>query len=227
MTQRQIEVPRKQIIVPTGERMGYLAAREAVRDNGGLPSNVLHDDTLVYSDAWKALRRIGYYAAWAREVLVYPSTYGKFRKGKDAVDAFRDRSGREWIFPASSIPQEALERAKVGLFVDPQHIEVGDKRVVVESEPQLVVVLSLFRQNQGQRGKVDERTRVPLEVPHDAAYYGLPEDQVRWLWRTGGVGVRPLAREGLPNRQVVGAAWGQDSRLGVASVQLAGIKRSD
>ncbi|MDO8554536.1 MAG: hypothetical protein Q7S22_07040, partial [Candidatus Micrarchaeota archaeon] len=108
----------------------YLRAREIAAEKGTrLASNVLHDDYLVRSDRYQEVRRV--YAAWAREVLVYPAKDGQFAKGKDVVDSVKDTSGREWVFPASCIPEVAVGRDNVGLFIDPQKVEVDSKRVVI------------------------------------------------------------------------------------------------
>ena len=212
---------KRQIIVPTGENLGWLKAREAVSDRGGLPSHVLHDDILVklwpvLSEPEKAKLR-NYYAAWAKEVLVYPEKGGQFQKGKDVVDAHKDDSGRKWVFPASGMPEEAVGRAKVGLFVDPETVEVTANRVVVLASPKNVIVLSSFIQTNAQMGQVDERTRVPLEVAE-----WFTDDQKRWLYRIGGSGVRPLVRdvEGVGGRRGVYACYGHGKAFGVAYVDL-------
>jgi hypothetical protein len=134
-----------------------------------------------------------YYGAWAREVLVYPKKDGEFKKGRDVVDAFKDDKGREWIFPAHSIPEVAIGRKGIGLFVDPQEIEVKDKKAVVLARPESIVVLENFIQNNGEIGKVNEATRIPLSVEKSESQ-DLTDDQRRWLWRVNGAGVRPLVR---------------------------------
>ena len=214
---------QKPVIVPIGERKGWLEARKSVQDKGGLPSNVLHDDILVglwptLPDAEKAKLR-GYYPAWAREVLVHPAKGDQFKKGKDVVDAHKDDAGREWVFPVSSMPEEAVGRAKVGLFVDPESVEVTGSRVVVLASPKNVVVLPSFIQENAQMGKVDERTRVPLEVAPEVAEM-LTHDQKRLLYRINGVGVRPLVRVvfDLDGRDVFAYDDGLGGAFGVAYV---------
>ena len=207
---------RTQKIIPTGEHAGWLKAREALRDKGGLPSNVLHDDVLVRSDQWKKLTE--YYPAWAREVLVYPAKNGQFRKGEDVVDSFEDEAGRKWIFPASSIPEEAIGRHKVGLFVDPGSVEVTDKKVIISAKSQSAVVLGPFIQDDGLSGIVDDETRVPLESEREPV-----EDQKRWLYRVKGSGVRPLVRDVYGyyyGRRLVRAGDWLGKAFGVAYVGL-------
>lgn len=213
---------QKQTIVYTGKDAGYLDARELVREKGGLPSNVLHDDILVRSDDWKQLRAQNYYGVWAREVLVYPAKNGEFKKGKDVVDAFKDDKGREWVFPASSIPEVATGRKGIGLFVDPQNVEVSDKRVVVLAEPKSLVVLENLIQNSGEVGKVHEATRIPLFVEKEERQY-LTDDQKRWFYRVDGAGVRPLVRVyyGFEGRRYVFAIYRPDNGFGVRWVSLS------
>ncbi|MBU0591309.1 hypothetical protein KKD40_03770 [Candidatus Micrarchaeota archaeon] len=219
------EVLRRQVIKPTGENAGWLDARNSVKNKGGLQSNVLHDDVLV--KLWPKLSEQerdqlkSYYPAWAREVLVYPTKGGQLRKGVDVVDGYEDDAGRNWILPASSIPEQAVGRKSICLFVDPDSVEVSDKKVVVLAEPQSIIVLSSFIQESGQIGQVDERTRVPLEVSQKVAE-GLSDDQKRWLWRVDSEGVRPLVRAvaDFYGRRYVYADNRHDVAFGVASVGL-------
>jgi CheY-like chemotaxis protein len=216
------EVPKKQIIVPIGRDAEWLEARELVRDKGGLPSHVLHDETLVNSDGWIQLKNQGYYGAygvWAREAIVYPEINGRFMKGRDVEDTFTDDAGRRWIFPASSIPEIAIGEEKVALFVDPQDTEYDDKRVVILAKPEAITVLTQFIQRDGW-GKVDQRTRIPLEADLNL----VPAAQQRHLSRINGQGVRPLARTvndfGVYGRDVY-ALRRPVLPLGVAGVELA------
>jgi hypothetical protein len=238
MPERQvIQTPTRKVIVPTGQHLKWLEARNAVRDIGGLPSNVLHDDVLVYSNDWESLASMRkgdhYYPAWAKEVLVYPEVNGKFKKGIDVIDNYNFFEGRPWVFPASSIPEIAIGKEKVGLFVDPHEIEVSSKRVVILAKPESVMVLTPFLQKSGH-GKVDDDTRVPLE----AFLEGLSAEQSRYLARYDGQGVRPLSRYyyGVTvcggNRRVdathgynPGLLDGDGGRIGVAYVELREAER--
>lgn len=171
----------QRMIVPLGKNAGYLEARTLAKERGGkLPSNVLHDEYLVRSDKWRAIS--SYYAAWAREVLVYPEKGGRFKEGKDIVD-----SQTGWILPASYVPKEAVGRKGVGLFVDPEDVKEENGKVIVHPAGS-VIVLSPFIQESGNAGKVDESTRIPLALEADS------DIDKRWLWRIDGVGVRPLVR---------------------------------
>lgn len=217
-------------IVPTGHLSGYIEAFYSVKDKGGLPFNVLHDDVLVRSDAWKQLTRYhiitqrkGYYPAWAREFLIYPEPNGKFTKGKDVMDTYKDKiAGMSWIFPASSVPYEAWERIGIGLFVNPQNVEVINDKVIVEADSKAVVILAPFLQKKDW-GKVDEATRIPLALVPDSDSF----DAVRYLWRTDGIGVRPLVRDSegpaIDGRFVFADCW-RDLPFGVGLVGREDLK---
>lgn len=214
MAEKQVEAPRIRIITPTAiPRLGYVDAFNAMRDKGGLTSNVIHDDVLVklwdkLTDEQRAeLRK--YYPAWAREIVVYPAEGGVFKAGQHVEDG-------NWFFPTHSIPKEAIDRPGVGLFVDPKNLYVEGKRVVVEADPSSIVLLTNFMQKEGW-SRVDERTRIPLAVSSN----GVPDGQQRYFWRISGQGVRPLAR-GVDDfvRRDVGALYRRDYRFGVASLSL-------
>ena len=196
-------------IIPTGQKMPWLQAVEAAGEKG-LPSNVLHDETLVRSDVWKQLPE--YYPAWAREVLVYPEKGGKFMRGEDVVDGYTDDKGRQWVFPASQIPEAAIGKNGIALFVNPQRVEVEGSKVTIIADPQSITVLDGFMQKSGW-GKVDEKTRVPVSSHESLAY-----EQKRYLWRLDTAGVRPLVRGDylIDSRRGVVANGRPDDRSGVA-----------
>ncbi len=183
---------QKQTVIPIGENMGWLEAREAVMKKGGLPSNVALDDALIYSKEWVRLRKKGYYNAWTKEVLVFPISGGAFAKGKDVFDAYKDALGRSWTFPAGCIPDAAIGKKNVGLFVDPEKVEVTSKKVTIYANWHSVLILSPFIQKLGHAGVVDRRTRVPVQASN---VEGVSDDRRRWLWRREGAGVRPIARD--------------------------------
>ena len=169
--------------------LGWIEAREARRDKGGLPSNVLLDDVLVYSDAWKRVKENSYVPLWARELEVYPKKNGVFEDGKDVEDPYRDKQERTWRFPRKYIPKVAREKKRVGLFVVPApDLEITKREVVVI--PEQVTVVYPFSQNRTGGGKVDMATRVPLAVP----YTGLRPDHVRFGTRSREAGVKPIFR---------------------------------
>ena len=194
-------------IVPLGQRAGYLEARKLVSERGmRLPSNAMHDEYLLKPDRW-AGEQIAYPACqvWAREILVHPEKDGKFKKGKDVVD-----SETGWVLPGNYLADPRFIEADafrkgVGLFIDPEDfIEDNSKTVVV---PASIALLHPFIQIGGGMGKVEEITRVPLDlVPRD-------EQEKRWLYRKAGVSVRPLIR---------GCDGCGDWRRNVASISCPG-----
>ncbi|MGI0100424.1 MAG: hypothetical protein ACREBH_01745 [Candidatus Micrarchaeaceae archaeon] len=208
----------RNVIQYTGKDLDYLGARELVRGMGGLPSNVLHDDVMVMSDAWKNLLMQNYYGAWAREILVYPKGNEKFKKGVDATDSYKDAEGRTWTLPASYIPEAAIERAGVGLFIDPQNIVVNGKAVVII--PEYTKILSPFIKDNGRIGCVDWETRIPTFVGPDEKYT-LLKIQKRYLWREYGAGIRPISRGILGmeyDGRDINARTSPDETLGVGFV---------
>jgi hypothetical protein len=206
-----LQAHAKHMIVPTGNRLSYVEAFNLVREIGGLPSNVLHDDTLVRFGNWKQLGL--YYPAWAREVIVHPERNGMFRAGKDVVDADPDCEGRSWIFPSSLMPVEALGRHGMALFIDPQEIRVEGRKVVIETDPKSIMIVKQFPQVRGW-GRVDERTRLPLALAPESRMF----DAERYLVRVDGAGVRPVVRGCYSLRRVVDASYWHDLAFGVGSV---------
>jgi hypothetical protein len=175
-------------IVPMNERADYLRARELTKNKGGLPPNVLHDYYLVKTDKWESMKR-NLYPAWAREILAYPEYDGKFKKGKDVIDSRKDYKGRRWVLPASYVPEEAIEREKVGLFIDPEDVVVEGDNVIVH--PKTIVVLHPLGS-----GIMDPETAVPLEMGSGVSE-NFPDGETRRLYKVEGVGVWPLVRDYL------------------------------
>jgi hypothetical protein len=197
---------REKKIMPTAKTAGWVEARRLTENMGGLPSNVLHDHIVVGSK--DRTGQADCYPAWAREVLVYPAKGVQFTTGADVVDSANGK-GKDWVFPAICIPREAFGRDNVGLFVDPEDVEVTPDRIVVLAKPESVTVLSSFIQNARGSGNVDSRTGVPLgsDVPL--------MDERRVLHRLVAPGVRPIVRyhfaSGFYNRISVDAGFPRTS----------------
>lgn len=125
------------------------------------------------------------------------------------------------VFPAAYIPEEAVGREKIGLFVDPADVKVetyhGKDTVIVHAQPESIVVLQGLPQTNGGVGRVDEATRIPLEVPPEVLA-ALTDKEKRWLFRTDGANVGLLVRnvDGLVRRRIVYANLGHDGAFGVA-----------
>ncbi len=167
--------------------LGYLKARKVAEPYGGLPRNVTHKRTLVDSDDWTGLR--SYYPAWAREILVYPESNGTFKKDEDIVDSYKDKEGREWVFPAYCVPDEAVDKKNVALFVTPFAIAEDASSVTVIAGSRKVVVLSNFPQR-SHWGTVDEKTGIPLSAKN----VDIWSNTSGYLCRLDTAGVRPLLR---------------------------------
>lgn len=190
-------------------KAGYLEARRMASEKGlQLPSNVLHDDILVRSARWKGMW--DFYPAWARELAVYPVKHGMFQRGFDVIDS---ESG--WIFPASYLPAEALDRMGAGLLVDPADISVEKAGTIVH--PASVRILHPFIQENGGCGRLERETRIPLDLRPRSGR------ESRRFYRAEGAGVRPIARsicsmEDDYWRKGVSGLYGPKSLFGVAGV---------
>jgi hypothetical protein len=195
----------------------WLEARDRTKSQGGLPPNRLHDNVL-YLGGWKSLGIQGYEIGWAREVLVYPRADSKFSK-QDIIDDFADYTGRRLVFPASCIPQEAFGE-KAGLFVDPSEVEVSSWRIVVLAKPESITIQHPFLQRSGL-GMVDERTGIPLDIPFKEKLKDILADQLRFLLRSAGQSVRPIARYygDIRTRKDIDASRRHDDRLGVGRAE--------
>ena len=208
-----------QKIVPVSNAMTYLDGFNKVRDKGGLPSNALHDQTLVYSDLWQKLRNTFglYYGAWAREIIAYPAKYGSFAKG-DIKDSYYN-----WILPQRYVPKGVFGKKGVALVIDPKDLDVvGDQVRVI---PHSVTVLK-FPQTNGWYD-FDKKTRIPIDAqPKSDAY-----EAKRYLYRKEEQTLRPVVRwdDVFDDRRVVLCFYGPDyGRLGVGYVEpQAKLKTSD
>lgn len=170
--------------------VGYLEACRLIRGKGVLPPHVLSDDYYMALDKAKGMEQLE--GAWPREILAFPEKGGVFKRGEDIGDFFT-----KWVIPASAVPPEAFGVRGIGLFVDPEDLieEHGwNRRVIIH--PRSIVVLASFLQASGY-GRVDETTRIPLEVGPDELKTLSPE-KLRWLEREDCLRVGPLARGFVP-----------------------------
>lgn len=206
------------IIVPTEKMQPWLHARLAMDKKGRrMPSNADYDRVLVGADAWMPIK--GVFPAWTDTVLVYPEKGGEFKGGEEAVDALKDGMGNSWVFSVASIPMDAIGKKGVAICIDHPKIKLIENKVVLSAGTEsTVTVLRNFIQENGTAGRVDERTRVPLE----SDTRGLLPDQIRRLYRVNGAGVRPLVRvcDGyIVDRWAVNAHYRQDYRYGIAQLE--------
>jgi len=171
----------------------WLEARRITEAEGGLLPHALCDTRLVGADPRTGSHP---YPTSPREILAYPQINTMLRRKKDLIDAIQDNKGRSWMIPAPYIPEEAFERqgqgTRIGLFIDPDHVDETSKRFVV-IVPKTAIVLPNFIQYCRGIGQVDGITRIPLEVGTEVASK-LPPIQMRLIWRTYGAGVRIIVR---------------------------------
>ncbi|MDO8554240.1 MAG: hypothetical protein Q7S22_05510 [Candidatus Micrarchaeota archaeon] len=193
-------------IVPIAQNLPFIEARNAIAAQGGLPSNVLHDNYLVGSKRYQEMRSV--YPVWSREILVYPERYALFKKGIDIVDNHKNDGRKEWIFPGSCVPKEVVGVENAGLFVDPESLEVSDQRVIVLAKLQQITVITPFIQINGECGIVDDATRVPLQMDQGLAQR-IRDRKKRWLFRVDSAGVRPVVRDvsGFYSRRIIDAGY--------------------
>ena len=153
----------------------YFEARKAAEPYGGLPTNALHQKTLVETDDWKSPELKDYYPAFAREMSIYPESGETMKKGEDLIDPYLDYKGRKWVYPSYCIPDEAIGKANKALFINARKIIEEEKEVTIIANPNKdVTILSNFPQSTGW-------TRT----------FGA-DNYVR---RLSGAGVRPLVRD--------------------------------
>ena len=171
--------------------LNYLEARKAAEPYGGLPTNALHQKTLVETDEWKSPELKGYYPAFAREMSIYPKAGETMKKGEDVIDALDD-NGRKWVYPSYCIPDEAIGKAGKALMVNPRKIIEEEREVTIIANPYKdVTVLSNFPQSTGWTQTFGADNHV---------------------WRLSGAGVRPLLRDfdgfgGCGDRRDVGVGY--------------------
>ncbi len=192
---KKTEIPRIRSL--NNRRLTYLEARKAAEPYGGLPTNALHQKTLVETYDWKSPELKDYYPAFAREMSVYPEYGETIKKGEDVIDALLDDKGRKWIYPSYLIPDEAIGKAGKALMVNPRKIIEEEKEVTVMANPNKdVTVLSNFPQSTGWTQTFGADNHV---------------------WRLSGAGVRPLVRYfvDLVSRRDVVVGYGLGSRFGV------------
>ena len=176
------------------EDLSYLEARKAAEPYGGLPTNALHQKTLVETDDWNNPELKGYYPAFAREMSVYPKPW-ETMKGEDIIDAFLDYKGRKWVYPSYCIPDEAIGGADKALIVNPRKIVEEEKEVTVIANPYKdVTVLSDFPQSSGW-----------------TQTFGADN----LVLRVSGAGVRPLVRYFYGYGRPVDVSHGLGDRFGV------------
>ncbi len=210
----------------------WLEARELVRERGGLPSNVQFDDMLrgllrqkgvVLSFSPASGRAISNFDHWwSRNVIVYPAAGSHFARGHDIVDTLSDKlaiSPKSWVFPAACVPESAIGRKNVALFIDPESVTVAQDRVIIEARRELVAVLEHFGDKSEFSGPVDKATRIPQAKDLGANPQSSP--MRGRIWRHVCDGVRPIARpaaDTLSTAIVTDAGYSPSNSFGVSYI---------
>ncbi len=185
---KEIQILREPLWNPKAYVATHHYARVLLAEkNLRLPSNVLHDDYLVYTNKWETLHgkcssAMSLKVTWAREILAYPEINGVFKKGEDIRDA-----ATGWTIKAKDVPKEAMGVKGAGLFIDPENIDGW--RVI----PRTIIVLTGMIQELHGVGRVDEVTRIPLAVPKQVLD-SLKKNEKRIISRRSETSVRPICR---------------------------------
>ncbi len=192
-------------------KLTYLEARKAAEPYGGLPTNALHQKTLVETDDWKNPELRKYYPAWAREVLAYPNSGETMKKGEDLIDPYLDDKGRRWVYPSYCIPDEAIGQSGKALMVNPRKIVEEENEVTIIADPNKdVTILSNF--------------------PPDAGGWTRTFGTDNLIYRRGTAGVRPLVRGYYHHydRRIIAVYWHSDSfRVGYESIEEVPLNLKD
>lgn len=169
--------------MPLGKDMTWIDAFFETQKRGGLPSNVLHDESIKNAGILETLRKIDYYAAWGRELIAYPAKYGTFAKGD-----IEDLKNHYWKLPARYVPKATVGKKGIALSIVPKDItQKGD--ATREIIPESVTILKDFPQTYGLYD-FDEKTRMPIDKkPKGTDYW-----DARYLWRWDEQAICPVAR---------------------------------
>ena len=212
----------------------WLEARELVRERGGLPSNAQFDDMLrgllrqkgvVLSFSPASGRELGNFDHWwSRNVIVYPAAGACFAKGSDIIDELLDTlapAPKTWVFPAACVPESAIGRENVALFIDPESVTVTQDRVIIEARKELVAVLEHFAGKSEFDGPVDKTTR----IPHAEDLGTNQPSSPMWgrIWRHVCEGVRPIARPAADTSStaiVTDAGYSPSNSFGVSYIDV-------
>lgn len=180
-----------------------MAAQQHAKANGKtLVSHVLLDEGVMSGRVREP--------TYAREFLVYPEAGGKFKKGRDTVDS---ETGD--LVPWSALKHLDVCRPGVNLVVDPKDLDTHKRTGKMVVLPESVAVVENCVQQDGNGGKADEKTKIPVAVSPEL-WEKLSDDKRRWPYRIAGQGVRPLVRFYGPYSKVVLAVFQPHVVLGVA-----------
>ncbi len=179
------------ITIMNGLKLDYASAfNELAKMQRKLPSMIDHDTVLssIGKMTPKELKiASNYYPAWQNEILVYPEQNGRFSLHVDVTDS--SSSDKPWVLLSKYVPGEVINRRNIGLLVIPKNI-IDEKRWIIV-EPASIFVIESFMQTSGM-GPIDEKTRIPVQQVQGQ---NPSNANTRRLWRTEGIGVRPITRD--------------------------------
>ena len=188
-------------IVPTGQQLPWLQAREAVKDKGGLPPHRMLDRHLCdpeYRDSLPTDLRSQIDAAFplmAAELYVHPIPGRVLEPGKDIYNSILDRI-LPWSELATLVQPSEVIRPETGLLVLPADMQrekrSGDREVFVVHPESIALVHPAVRADL-HWGEVDRATGMVLGVPPQQLAQ-IDRINQRSLWIMHGERLGPLAR---------------------------------
>jgi len=155
-------------------------------------SHLVLDNYMVRTDIWDKLPANAY-PVCAREILAYPEKGGVFLK-RDIIDSVTGD-----VLPAEFVPSSAIGVKNIALLVDPWKVECSGNGALVYTPDSVRVISNVVECG---CGKADPLTGIPLRVQNGVLDM-LPYDELRWIFRLEGVGVRRIFRD--PNKTYEGA----------------------
>ncbi len=183
-------------------QLNRIDAQRHVKRNGlKLASHLLLDEGITSCK----VRAITY----AREFVAYPASGKTFKRNQDVVDP-ESKTRIPWEF----IKDVAIFRPGLGLFVDPEDLDVCRKTGDIVLIPRSIRVLENFIQtnvNIWVEGSADQKTMVPLAAS-GKFLRGLRSEDKRWFYRVPQQGVRLLVRAGDNIRSFYGGRRFVDAR---------------
>jgi hypothetical protein len=205
----------KQAIIGTGQKMTWIHGRDSVKSRGGLPSYGLVESIIKSHGGFEGIISL----LWLRELTAYPEFGGEFAEGRDFNDATAEKvTGVSWVMPAASIPKEAAGRKSVGLFFEPEEVEVGGGSIIIHANPDRVKIISPYSESTEITGAIGHETGFPLGISMKEGQANQRNTLV--FRRLESAGLRPLAfslKHG--DRSILHANCRQDAVITVAYVE--------
>jgi hypothetical protein len=140
-----------------------------------------------------------------------------FKKGKDVVDC---KTG--WIFPASSIPDEAVGERGIALKLNSFMPSTNAKgKIVIEATPRDIAILNSFPKCSGW-GIImgGNTTGIPtaLSAKEIEAINKSNPEMLRWLERLSGAAIRPISHNITHEGRAIDMTANPEYSLGVVIV---------